>query len=132
MYNITKKDLEVKFQEKSIIEDELENTILNYKDYENGYVDTIYQFIIDNGIFYVACNCEDEGLHLIIDYLEYKGLEGWFIKVKEEYEGYVIDGDDYIIDINNDKYHDHEYIIGGNHSRYLYHGGNFRIDKLDI
>lgn len=132
MYNITKKDLEVKFQEKSIVEGELESIVLNYEDYKTGYVDTIYQFIIDNSIFYVACSYEGEGLDLIIDHLEDEGLEGWFIKVKQEYEGYVIDGDNYIVDINNDKYYDDEYIIGGNHGRYLYHGGNFRIEELDI
>lgn len=125
MNKITKENLEIKLQNKQWLEIELKNTILNYEDYKNEYADTIYQFIIDNGIFYVACNDETEGLDLIIDHLEDEGLEDWFIEVE-------IYDEDYIIDIENNKYYNDEYIIGGNHGRYLYHGGNFRIEELDI
>ena len=124
MTKITKKDLEVKLQKKNIIEDELKSIILNYADYEDDYVDTIYQFIIDTGIFYVACNNETEGLDYIIDHLEDEGLEGWFIDVN-------IDAEDFIIDTENNKYYYDEYIIGGNHGRYLHHGGNLRIEELE-
>lgn len=125
MNKITKKDLEAKLQELNVIEEELENIVLNYEDYKNEYVDTVYQFIIDNGIFYVACSDETEGLDLIIDHLEDEGLDGWFIEV-------AIENEDYIIDTEKNKYYDDEYVIGGNHGRYLYHGGNFRIEELDI
>lgn len=125
MYNITKKGLEAKFQDKNIIECEIESIVLNYEDYKNGYSDTIYQFVIDNSIFYVSCNNEMDGIDFIIDYLEDKGLEGWFINVD-------IDNEDYIIDMEENKYYSDEYIIGGNHGKYLYHGGNFRIEELDI
>ena len=125
MNKITKKDLEAKLQELTVIENELENIVLNYDDYKSEYVDTIYQFIIDNGIFYVACSDETQGLDLIIDHLEDEGLEGWFIEVG-------VDNEDYIIDAECNKYYSDEYVIGGNHSRYLYHGGNFRIEELDI
>ena len=121
----TKKDLEAMFQDRNVIESELENAILNYEDYKNGYADTIYQFIIENGIFYVACSDGTEGLDLIIDHLEDKKLEGWFIEVE-------IDNEYCIIDTDGNRYYNDEYIIGGNHGRYLYHGGNFRIEKLDI
>lgn len=125
MNKITKKDLEAKLQEKNVIEEELKNIILNYEDYESGYVDTIYQFIIDNGVFYVACPDETEGLDIIIDHLENEGLEGWFIEVG-------LDDDDYIIDYEGNKYYNDEYVIGGNHGKYLYTGGNFRIEELNI
>ena len=125
MNKITKKDLEAMFQDRNLIESELENTILNYEDYKDEYVDTVYQFIIDNGIFYVACSDETQGLDLIIDHLEDEGLDGWFIEV-------AIENEDCIIDTDGNKYYDDEYIIGGNHGRYLYHGGNFRIEELDI
>ena len=121
----TKKDLEAMFQDRNVIESELENAILNYEDYKNGYVDTVYQFIIENAIFYVACSDETEGLDLIIDHLEDKKLEGWFIEVE-------IDNEYCIIDTDGNRYYDDEYIIGGNHGRYLYHGGNFRIEELNI
>ena len=121
----TKKDLEAMFQDRNVIESELENAILNYEDYKNGYADTIYQFIIENGIFYVACSDETEGLDLIIDHLEDKKLEGWFIEVE-------IDNEYCIIDTDGNRYYNDEYIIGGNHGRYLYHGGNFRIEELNI
>ena len=125
MNKMTKKDLEVKLQGKNTIENELENAILNYEDYKNEYTSTIYQFIIDNGIFYVACSDETEGLDLIIDYLEDEGDEAWFIQILEETDNYVIDG-------KGNKYYDDEYVIGGNHGRYLHHGGNFRIEELNI
>lgn len=125
MNKITKKDLEAKFENKNAIENELENIILNYGDYKDEYVDTVYQFIIENGVFYVACSDEIEGLDLIIDHLEDKKLDGWFIEVD-------VDNENYIIDTDGNKYYDDEYIIGGNHGRYLYHGGNFRIEELDI
>lgn len=121
----TKKDLEAMFQDRNVIESELENAILNYEDYKNGYADTIYQFIIENGIFYVACSDETEGLDLIIDHLEDKKLEGWFIEVE-------IDNEYCIIDTDGNRYYNDEYIIGGNHGRYLYHGGNFRTEELNI
>lgn len=125
MKKMIKKELEAMLYDKKIIESELKNMILNYEDYENGYVDTIYQFIIENAIFYVACFDEIEGLDLIIDYLEDEGDEAWFIQILEETDNYVIDG-------KGDKYYDDEYVIGGNHGRYLYHGGNFRIEELNI
>ena len=125
MNKITKKDLEEIFQDMSTIKSELKNTILNYEDYGNYYSDNIYQFIIDIGTFYVACNDETEGLDLIIDHLENEELEGWFIDVS-------IDNNDYIIDTEGNKYYDDEYVTGGNHGKYLYHGGNFRMEKLDI
>lgn len=124
MNKITKKDLEAKLQELNVIENELENIVLNYEDYKNGYVDSIYQFVIDNGIFYVACSDEVEGLDFIIDHLENEGLEGWFIEVG-------LDDDDYIIDYEGNKYYNDEYVIGGNYGRYLYTGGNFRIEELE-
>lgn len=99
--------------------------IINYADYKNGYVDTIYKFIIDNGIFYVACSDEVEGLDFIIDHLEDEGLDGWFIEVG-------IDNGNYIIDTENNEFYYDEFIIGGNHSKYLYHGGNFRIEEVVI
>lgn len=98
---------------------------LNYEDYKNGYANNIYKFIIDRGIFYVACSDEIEGLDIIIDHLEDEGLDGWFIDVE-------VDAEDFIIDTENNKYYYDEYIIGGNHGRYLYHGGNFRIEELNI
>ena len=125
MNKITKKDLEAKFENKNAIENELENIILNYEDYKNEYADTIYQFVIDNGIFYVACSHETEGLDYIIDHLEDEGMEGWFIDVN-------IDAEYYVIDNKGDRYYDDLYIIGGNHGRYLYTGGNFRIEELNI
>ena len=125
MNKITKKDLEARLQELNAIEEGLENIILNYEDYKSEYVDTIYQFIIDNGIFYVACSDESEGLDLIIDHLEDEGLEGWFIEVG-------VDNEDCIIDTDGNKYYNDEYALGGNYGRYLYHGGNFRIEELDI
>ena len=121
----TKRDLEGMFQDRNVIESELENTILNYEDYKNGYVDTVYQFIIDNGIFYVACSDETEGLDLIIDYLEDKKLENWFIEVG-------IDNEYCIIDTDGNRYYNDEYVLGGNYGKYLYHGGNFRIEELNI
>ena len=125
MYKITKTELEARLQDVNEIENELKNTILNYEDYKNGYADTIYQFIIDNDIFYVACYDEIEGLDYIIDHLEDEGLEGWFIEVST-------DNDDYVIDIEGNKYYNDEYVIGGNHGLYLYHGGNFRAEGLEI
>ena len=125
MNKITKKDLEAKLQELNVIEEELENIVLNYDDYKSEYVDTIYQFIIDNGIFYVACSDETEGLDFIIDHLEDEGLEGWFIEVG-------VDNEDCIIDTDGNKFYNDEYVLGGNYGRYLYHGGNFRIEELDI
>ena len=125
MKKMIKKELETMLHDKKIIESELKNMILNYEDYESGYANTIYQFIIDRAVFYIACNDETEGLDFIIDHLESIGLEGWFIDVN-------IDGEDYIIDAEGDKFYSDEYIIGGNHGRYLYHGGNFRIEELEI
>lgn len=107
MKNLTKKDV----------------SILNYDDYENGYVNAIYKYIIDNYTFCVACSDETEGLDIIIDYLEADGLEGCFINVD-------IDNEYYVIDVEGDRYYDDLYIIGGNHSRYLYHGGNFRVEEI--
>ena len=125
MKRITKQELEVKIQEMNTMESELKNTIINYEDYKSGYADSIYQFIVDYYIFYVACNDETEGLDLIIDYLEDEGDEAWFIQVLKK-------ADNYVIDTDGNKYYDDEYIIGGNYGRYLYHGGNLRAEKLDI
>lgn len=124
MNKITKKDLEAKLQELNVIEEELENIVLNYNDYKSEYVDTIYQFIIDNGIFYVACSDETEGLDFIVDHLEDEGLEGWFIEVG-------VDNEDCIIDTDGNKFYNDEYVLGGNYGRYLYTGGNFRIEQLE-
>ena len=125
MNKTTKKDLEGMFQDRNVIEKELENIVLNYEDYKNEYADTVYQFIIDAGIFYVACSDETQGLDLIIDHIEDEGLEGWFIEVG-------VDNDDCIIDTDGNRYYNDEYAIGGNYGRYLYTGGNFRIEELDI
>ena len=105
--------------------EKLENTILNYEDYKNEYVDSIYQFIIDYSIFYIACDNEEEGLDFIIDYLEEQGCDGCFIDVKTH-------DNTYVIDTENNKYYDDVYIIGGNHGKCLYHGGNFYIKELNI
>ena len=102
----------------------MKNKILNYQDYEEGYADVIYKFIIDNSIFYVACNNAAEGLDCIIDYLEAEGLEGWFIGANE-------DNGDSVVDSEGNKFYDDEYIIGGNHGRYLYHGGNLWAEELE-
>lgn len=125
MKRITKKELEVKMQEVNTMESELKDTILNYEDYKSGYAGSIYQFIIDGDVFYVACNYEAEGLDLLIDHLEDQGLEDYFIEVG-------VDEEDYVTDYEGNIYYNDEYVIGGNHDMYLYHGGNFRVEKLDI
>lgn len=125
MKKTTKKELEKKLQDRNIIESDLRNIILNYDDYKIGYAYMVYQFIIDNSIFYVACSDETEGLDIIIDDLEEKELEGYFINVD-------IDNEYYVIDSEGDRYYDDLYIIGGNHGRYLYHGGNFRVEEINI
>lgn len=128
MKKLTKKDLESKLDMREELENELENLILNYEDYKTGYTDTILQFIVDNSIYYVAADTADEGLDIIIDNLEDAGQSNKFINADD----ISIYEDDYIIDINNNKYHSDKYIIGGNHGLVLYHGGNFRIEELDI
>ena len=120
MFKITKEDLETRLQDKK-----LEDIILNYEEYTGGYVDSIYRFIVDRSVFYVASNDEVEGLDFIVDHLESEGLEGWFIEVGK-------DNGDCIIDNEGDTYYYDQYIIGGDHGRYLYHGGNFRLEELDI
>ncbi len=122
------KELESKLNLKLELEGELENIIINYEDYKTGYTDTILQFIISNNIYYVATDTADEGLDIIIDYLENAGKSGNFINADD----ILIHEDDYIIDIEGNKYFSDEYIIGGNHGLVLYHGGNFRIEELSI
>lgn len=123
MKNLTIQEIMESLQDND--NEKLEDIILNYEDYRNGYVDNIYQFIIDYSIFYVACDDEEGGLDSIIDYLEGQGDDGWFIDV-EKYDN------TYVIDTEGDKYYEDMYIIGGNHGKCLYHGGNFRIEELNV
>ena len=122
---VTKEQIETRLDNMRALDDEIKDIIINYQEYKEGYIQTIYQFIIDNSIFYVVADHETDGLDLIIDHLEAEEMQGYFIDVLEYH-------DDYIIDTDNIKYYDDEYIIGGNCGHYLYHGGNFRIEELTI
>mgnify|MGYP000886263739 FL=1 len=61
--------------------------------------------------------CEQDAVDKMIDKLENEGSEGCFLDPSEITE-------------NGGTYPDDEYIIGGNHDRILYHGGNFLIEKV--
>ena len=120
---VTKEQIETRLDNMRALDDEIKDIIINYQEYKEGYIQTIYQFIIDNSVFYVAADHETDGLDLIIDHLEAEEMQGYFIDVLEYH-------DDYIIDTDNIKYYDDEYIISGNSGLTLYHGGNFRIEEL--
>lgn len=61
--------------------------------------------------------CEQNAIDKIIDKLEEEGSEGCFLKPEEIAE-------------NGGEHYEDEYIIGGNHGRILYHGGNFYIKEV--
>ena len=61
---------------------------------------------------------EQDALDKMIDELENEGSEGYFITHEQIQE-------------NGGDYYDDEYIIGGNHGRILYHGGNFNIELIE-
>ena len=58
--------------------------------------------------------CEQDAVDSLINHLESEGCEGCFLSHEdvEHPDGIACD----------------MYVIGGNHGRYLYHGGNFRIE----
>lgn len=56
-------------------------------------------------------------IDMAIDQVEEKGYEGYFLNPSELVE-------------NGGEIYPDEYIIGGNHSRILYHGGNLIIEKV--
>lgn len=60
---------------------------------------------------------EQDALDKMIDKLESEGKEGLFLQPDEIQE-------------NGGEHYDDEYVIGGNHSRILYHGGNFSIKEV--
>lgn len=62
-----------------------------------------------------------ELIDILIDRLEEEGKEGCFIRWEEAISNGFEDG----------KYYDDEFSEGGNHGRLLYHGGNFRIEKVE-
>jgi len=60
--------------------------------------------------------CEQDAVDILIDQLEIDGCEGCFLTQE---------------DINSqDSIADEMYVAGGNHGRYLYHGGNFRVEAV--
>lgn len=50
-------------------------------------------------------------------------------RLEEKEEGFFLNWSD-TIEEGGEHYED-EYVIGGNHGRLLYHGGNFRIEKVE-
>jgi hypothetical protein len=60
---------------------------------------------------------EQTAVDKMIDELENEGCEGCFLSYDELFE-------------NGGDYHEDEYIIGGNHGRILYHGGELRIELI--
>ena len=61
--------------------------------------------------------CEQDAVDKMIDKLESEGKEGLFLQPDEIQE-------------NGGEHYDDEYVIGGNHGRILYHGGNFNIEEV--
>lgn len=57
-------------------------------------------------------------IDILIDRLEEEGKEGSFVSLSETFE----EGGDI---------HEDKFVIGGNHGRLLYHGGNLRIEKVE-
>ncbi len=60
---------------------------------------------------------EQDAIDKMIDKLESEGKEGLFLTENDLIE-------------NGGDHYDDEYIIGGNHGRILYHGGELRIEQL--
>lgn len=60
---------------------------------------------------------EQDAVDKMIDTLEENGDEGYFLNESEITE-------------NGGEHYNDEYVIGGNHGRILYHGGNFNITEI--
>lgn len=57
-------------------------------------------------------------IDMAIDQVEEKGYEGYFLNPSELFE-------------NGGEIYPDEYVIGGNHGRILYHGGNLIIEEMN-
>jgi len=77
----------------------------------SGLAWAVVRFVID----YDTCLCEQSVLDRMIDNLEKNGEDGWFLASEQATE------------IPED-----EYVIGGNHGRYLYHKGQLIIEPVDV
>ena len=81
------------------------------------------KYLVIFGYFSEVVEVEEETtnaqelLDICIDRLEEQGNEGCFISWKDTIE-------------EGGEHYEDEYIIGGNHGRLLYHGGNFRIEEM--
>ena len=76
----------------------------------NGTAWTVIRFVEIE-----AFQCEQDALDIMIDQCERNGEEGFFLTQKE---------------IDSGNYPEDEYVIGGNHARYLHHRGLFLMEEV--
>ena len=72
-------------------------------------------WVEDRDITVEDFQCEQDAVDKMIDFIEFCGDTGFFLTQDE---------------IDSGEYGEDEYVVGGNHGRYLHHHGYFEITEI--